>query len=122
VATGAAKSFSALGCADIRAVPVMPANSRSFSSIKRIARRIAKEILRAIKRYGEIAHEDVVRYLEICGSQFLTESRTGRHVKIDPKLLSVFGEMSGDTVVWCRRSLRWRLRQKRDEPGRIQDE
>jgi hypothetical protein len=85
-------------------------------------RLIAIEICKAIKSNGAIDHDDVVSYLERVDGSYVTESRTGRFAKIDPIILREIRKVGGDRIVWCRRSLLWRLRQDGDDPGRTQDE
>jgi hypothetical protein len=83
---------------------------------------LATKICKAIESCGELDHDDVVSYLERIGGAYVTESRTGRFSKIDPVILREIRKRSGDRIVWCRRSLLWRLRQDGDDPGRTQDE
>jgi hypothetical protein len=83
---------------------------------------IAIEICKAIEHHGELSHDDVVSYLERVDGAYVTESRTGRFSKIDPKILLEIRKRGGNSIVWCRRSLLWRLRREADDPGRIQDE
>jgi hypothetical protein len=83
---------------------------------------LAVVICKAIMRYGEISHDDVVTYLGRIDSAYISESRTGRYSKIAPKILKEIRQHGGDQIVWCRRSLLWRSRHDGDDPGRTQDE
>lgn len=53
------------------------------------------------------------------GGEFVYENENG-NLAISPEVLKAFKKLSGDDVVWERRSKMWRKREEYDEPGRSQ--
>ncbi len=82
----------------------------------------ARWMLEEVQRSGHLAQEQAFDEIQQrFGGAFTYINDQGGNA-IDKRVLSAFRRLSGDTVVWARRSCYWRMRQPGDDPSRVQYE
>jgi hypothetical protein len=83
---------------------------------------VARWMLEEVKSTGTLEQEHAVFEIEHRFGEGFTYITDRGGNSINKNVLDAFRKLSGDDVVWARRSRYWRMRQAGDEPSRAQDE
>jgi hypothetical protein len=80
-------------------------------------RDVARWMLDQVKATGFLFEDEAAFAVERqFGKEFLRDDEEERHTMV-PRVLTVFEELAGNTVVWQRGDQLWRLRETDDLPG-----
>jgi hypothetical protein len=69
------------------------------------------------KNHGYLEHYPVIRHLQDTDKDLVYMNRSGGWA-IDPAVLAAFRKLTEGEVVWSRGELRWRRRNKYDNPAK----
>ena len=85
------------------------------------AAEVAGWMVAELSRVKHLYQEEIVADIERkFGTQFIHANENGNPA-IDRKVLKVFRELTGNTVVWERSERMWRRREPGDQAGRQQE-
>jgi hypothetical protein len=84
------------------------------------AQEVAAWMADEMKRSGSLSQTRAARQIkEQFGDEFVYRNEN-RNWAIQPDVLEAFNELTKDTVVWIKKTRRWRTRKETDKPGRQQ--
>ncbi|KJE37142.1 hypothetical protein UF64_00160 [Thalassospira sp. HJ] len=87
------------------------------ATTKDVAEWLHKQVKQGDYLYHDVAVSDIESKF---GSDFIYDNEGGGQ-SIDKGVLKEFNAISKTDVVWLRSEKAWRLREKGDQPGRMQD-